>query len=101
MERDSSDKFNLLGYFILGLGVGVVGSLYYSNIFPYHKIAFTIKLTDNNNNSINKDFHLNESNYMLYFKEEMVNVNIKILLDNKVKYDIKKFTGKQLNLNNC
>ena len=101
MERDSSDRFNLLGYFILGLGVGVAGSLYYSNIFSYQKTTVTVKLTDNNNNSIDNAYHLNESTYILYFKEEMENVNIKILLDNKVKYDIKKFTGKQLNLNNC
>tara|TARA_B110000211_G_scaffold216584_1_gene259725 strand:- start:655 stop:960 length:306 start_codon:yes stop_codon:yes gene_type:complete len=100
MEIDSSDRFKFFSYFIGGFGLGVLGGLYYSNIVLSQKKSIIVKLTDNDNNIINKDFHLSGETNILYFRENLENVNIEIILDDGVKHNITSFSGREVDLHN-
>jgi len=97
MDNNTSNTSKNIYSFIFGFGLGVASGLYYFNTSTSEK-PIVIRIRDNNNNIINKEFHLNKINNILYFKEELLMVNIEIILNGQLRHTINKFSGKYIDL---
>lgn len=99
MQKIENKKNSLVWYFIAGFGFGsLISYYYYSNLIILEQKDVSIKISDNNGNAIIKDYHFNNNDNTLYFKDNLENVNIKILFGNGENRSYDNFTGKEISL---
>lgn len=98
-SKKSPPEKSYFGYFLSGVGVGVIVAFLYSEVLIPNYNKLSVKIWDGvSGDQLYIDYFYNNHQKKIYFKTQLTNVRIQVEQQYRVLLNVPSFSGKTITL---